>query len=378
MAIQQIPQTDASKQSEANSASVASTTLADHSAGPELIASSLALPGLASKSSVPNSTDYSVTLSLYALYSIRRMSNPMDPSFYRDGTSLYRRFSFNYVDSYPADKTSTISSGSRTYGTTFQLYGSRDVGDAANQKKFDELDKQIGLASSSYAVIGHQILEYLRNRHAAAKNLGEFTESMEQQDFFRMIASQLTSEDVKQVERIIQGNLAPQVDALAGVNAAINAIKHAPLLSGVFTSRISKGTSPNLYRSGLALDAVLVGKLNSTTNVSYDFMNAQLSTAKNRNVMRFVQQFQFVAITSSKFAGRNILALSGSGEGDWGSNGAPVYKGNAKVTVSVASGIDLPLSFTYTSLIASTKKSDVKFQAALTFDFSKIARSLAH
>src|ERR1700675_2984725 len=56
----EVQETDLSKQSEANSAASNSTTLADHTTGSDFVASSLAFPGLASKSSVPNSTDYSV------------------------------------------------------------------------------------------------------------------------------------------------------------------------------------------------------------------------------------------------------------------------------------------------------------------------------
>src|ERR1700722_12961288 len=73
MAALEVQQTDLSKQSEANS-----TTLADQSSGPDFVASSLAFPGLASKSSVPNSTDYSAAVSAYALYSLLRAKNPFD------------------------------------------------------------------------------------------------------------------------------------------------------------------------------------------------------------------------------------------------------------------------------------------------------------
>ena len=123
MAALEIQQTDLSKQSEANSAATNSTTLADLSTGPDFAASSLTFPGLASKSSIPNSTDYSAAVSMYALYSFLRTKNPFDSDFYNDNTSKWRRFSFNFADSYPAAKTSTISSGSRTYGSTFLLHG---------------------------------------------------------------------------------------------------------------------------------------------------------------------------------------------------------------------------------------------------------------
>jgi hypothetical protein len=376
MATLEIQETDLSKQSEANSAATNSTTLADHSSGPDFVASSLVFPGLASKSSVPNSTDYSVAVSMYAFYSLLRTTNPFDPQFYNN-TSTWRKFSLNFVDSYPSEKTSTISSGSRTYGTTFLLHGSRDVGDPSNKEKLATLNQQIGLASSAFATIYHEILSYLL-KYSSEKDFGKFTEAMESPVSFGAIIGRLTSEDERQVEQIIHDNITSQVDLMKAINVVIKDIRQAPQLSTVFTSRISKGTSPNLYRFGLAYDSGVIGQLNSTTNISYDFMNAQQPGSTNRQVFRLVQQFQYVGLSTRNSQKRNIVTLTGSGEGDWGSNGAPVYKANAKLTLSAMAGVDVPLSFTYTSLIPSTGKSDVKFQAAITFDFSKISRAVAH
>jgi hypothetical protein len=376
MAALEVQQTDLSKQSEANSAATNSTSLADHSTASDIIASSLTFPGLASKSSTPNSTDYSVAVSMYAVYSLLRTTNPFDPRFY-DNTSTWRKVSFNFVDSYPSDKTSTISSGSRTYGTLFLIHGSRDVGDPSNQRKLANLAQQVGAAAGAFATIYHELLTYLI-RYSSEKDPGRFAEAVERPDGFAAIMARLSPEDERQLEKIIQSNLTSQVALMKAINGVIKEIKQAPQLSALFTSRISKGNSPNLYRFGLAYDSAVVGKVNSTTNMSFDFMNAQKSGAANRQVLRLVQQFQGVALSTSGLQKRNIVTLAGSGEGDWGSNGAPVYKANAKMTLSAMAGVDLPLSFTYTSLIPSTGKSDVKFQAAFAFDFSKISRSVAH
>jgi hypothetical protein len=377
MAILEIQETDHSKQTEANSAAVNSTTLADRSTGPDFMSTSLAFPGLASKSSVPNSTDYSIGVSMYAFYSLLRTKNPFDPDFYSENTSQWRRVSFNFVDSYPADKTSTISGGSRTYGTTFLLHGSRDVGDPSNKGKFASLNQQIGAASGDFATIYHEILNYLF-KYSLERDFGKFIDAMESPDSFRAIANRLSSEDERQIERIIGNRITSQVVLMKTINRVVENIKQTPQFSTLFTSRISKGTSPNLYRFGFVYDFGVIEHLNSTTNFTYDFINAQQPGAMDRHVFRLVQQFQYVALSTHTFPKRTVATIAGSGEGDWGSDGAPVYRANAKLTLSAMAGVDFPLSFTYTSLIPSTRKSDVKFQAALAFDFSKIARALAH
>src|SRR5260370_7550568 len=139
MAILDIQETDHSKQSEANSAALNSTTLADRSTGPDFMSTSVVFPGLASKSSVPNSTDYSIGVSMYAFYSLLRTKNPFDPDFYNENTSQWRRVSFNFVDSYPADKTSTISADSPTYRTPFPLHTTPTTLDPTHKSRFSIL-----------------------------------------------------------------------------------------------------------------------------------------------------------------------------------------------------------------------------------------------
>ena len=257
------------------------------------------------------------------------------------------------------------------------LRGNRDVGDPSNKTKLDTLSDLSGTAGSDFAVTYHQILVFLL-KYAPGKDLGTLTEELTQPALFRNMMNQLSVADDRQIDRIIQAHLSSQVALSNAIKTVVSKIKKAPQLSALFTSRISKGNSSNLYRFGFAYDRGVVGQLNSTTNVSYDFQNAQQLTANNRNVLRVVQQFQYVVLTTLSIPKRNVLALAGSGEGDWGSNGAPIYKANAKITLSALAGLDVPLSFTYTSLIPSTGKSDVKFQAALTFDFLKFYRGLRY
>jgi hypothetical protein len=376
MAAREAQLTDLSKQAEANSAAPNATTLTDHSTGPNFVASSLAFPGLASKSSVPNSTGYSVAFSSYAMYSLLQSRNPFDSVLY-SGTSNWRRLSFNFDDSYPAQKSSTISQGSRTYGAKYLLLGSRDIGDPSNQARLAALNKQIGPAGGAYGVIYRQVLMYFL-KYSPRNDLGPFADEMENPDFFRSVANRLSPDDERQIEVIIGNNIASQVALVKAIRQTVKDINHAHQLSAIFTSAISKGTSTNLYRFGLAYDSGPIAQLNSTTNLTYDFKNAQQAETKNRQVLRLVQQLQYVALMTNTLPKRNVLTLAGSGEGDWGSNGAPVYRGNASLTLSAMPGVDIPLSFTYTSLIPSTGKSDSKFQATITLDFSKIAEAVGH
>ena len=62
-------------------------------------------------------------------------------------------------------------------------------------------------------------------------------------------------------------------------------------------------------------------------------------------------------------------------EGDWGSNAAPVYKCQAKLVISLLSGIDAPISFIYISR-ASNAKSDAKVQVSFTLDAAKLVMAV--
>ena len=68
-------------------------------------------------------------------------------------------------------------------------------------------------------------------------------------------------------------------------------------------------------------------------------------------------------------------AARGLFEGDWGSNAAPVYKGQAKLVIPLLSGIDAPISFIYI-FRASNAKSDAKVQVSFTLDAAKLVMAV--
>jgi hypothetical protein len=130
--------------------------------------------------------------------------------------------------------------------------------------------------------------------------------------------------------------------------------------------------SPNLYRLGWAFDAGL-GTISSSSNATYDFINAKAMGTPNSQVGRLAEELQWPLPvrmwTNAK------LRLVGSGEGDRGSNIAPVYKAQAKLMIPLLSGIDLPISFIYVSRV-SNGRSDSKVQAAFTLDVAKLVMAV--
>lgn len=176
---------------------------------------------------------------------------------------------------------------------------------------------------------------------------------------------------------MIRGKLRKSLDSTtlltADTEALLNKITKAPQISVGFLSRISKGTGSNLYRGELAIDSGL-WKFSSTTNLSFDFMNSQVSTKPNRNVGRVVQEFDIPLLPKKTVLSYSPLTFGLSGEGDWGSNGPPTYKAQGKIKLTVFNGFDIPMSVTYANRTATVARADLKAVIGIAVDFSKVSQ----
>jgi hypothetical protein len=389
-----IRQTDTSKQVEAPSVSQNSTALADQSAAPDIIGGSFNPSAFSSKSRTPNSTDTSLTLSLYGVYAGLARRNPFDDRFYGEH-SWWRRLSFSLGRSFPEDNTATAAQGNSTYAAKYTLTPTRDVGDPSNANKFDSLVGLLEQSSqdyaNSFAAIRHHLYQqhgeemYLQYGHDATYMSTVFSDGDTEHSFivltsntvlFQKLEEKLTPEDLKYIETALRSSLDSSSALTSGTQKAVDKIKNSPQLSVGFQSRISKGNSPNLYRAELALDWKF-WKLSSTTNLSYDFQNAQMPMKLNRSITRFVYQIDIPLMPQRKVISTSPVKLSLSGEGDWGTNGTPIYKAQGKLRFTPFSGFEIPIVVTYANRTASVARADLKGLVGLTIDVSKLSKTFS-
>ena len=146
----------------------------------------------------------------------------------------------------------------------------------------------------------------------------------------------------------------------------------APEVSIESSARLSKGTSPNLYRNQLDYSQTFSGIFANTINLGYDFQNAQTSASRNRNIARLVEQVQFPFNVYHRDIRNGRLKLTLGTEGDWGSNGPPTYKTLAKLTFTPFPGFDVPIAMNYVNRTTGVDRGDIRALVGIAIDFTKL------
>jgi hypothetical protein len=385
---------DPSRQSEAPSLAQNSNTLADSATPTDLATLSLNPAATTTNSRSPKSTDMSTSLSLAALFAATTQQSPLGNSFYNStAAEILRRFSFTATDSFPGQSSETVSQGSETYGLKFQLYpGScrtraslfeffeAQETQLAAMKKPDEmaLTRNSSVFQQGVARIQAYIVTQLMTSPATVgfdggsqsnqQEIEQATIPIESLD--DTIGRALAAGD-KALDSLLE-QTAAQLLASPEIRQLEQKAEGTPKFAVESSARLSKGTSPNLYRNQLDYSQIFVGIFTNTINLGFDFQNAQTSGSKNRDIARLVEQIQFPFNVYHRDIRTGCLKLTVGGEGDWGSNGPPVYKALGKLTFTPFSGFDIPMAVNYSSRTAGADRGDIRAQIGIAVDFMKL------
>jgi hypothetical protein len=370
---------DFANQSEPLSLGENSPSLVDTTAASDIASVSTTLSALSSKSRTPNSTDVSTTFSAYGIYAMLRQTSPLDPGLFARKATL-RGLSITYADSFPSDQGATADQGSRTYGAKYLIHAGRDLSSSGNTGKRESIIEALKNQISPYAQGVEQIADYMFQRlepgSKTAADRDSFEKRLASGNFFPGIMDMLDESDFRRIDSIIDRIVPSQLD-LEDVSAAVEReVLHASQWSAGFSAKISKGNGTNTYRSEFIHDKPLAAWLKETLNIGWDFQNAQKPGAKNRQVARLALQTETPLNSYSGKTPRIPISLIAAGEGDWGTNGTPIYKAQLKLKVTIFPGVDLPLVGSYVNRTANVPRPDLKGQLNISFDFAKIVKGI--
>lgn len=377
---------DNSKQPEAPSISENSTTLANTSGASDTATLSLNPALTTTNSRSPKSTDIATSFSLAALNAAVQARNPLEGTYYQSSRDL-RRISISLTDSFPGGSKATADQGSNSYGVKFVI-NPRDTTSTKNTVALCTFFTDAQLQSS--AAFKSALVKVATYLYTASQAQVHTTLGLDQQvlNDQKQFAEAMTSntqllgalisnapKDLQPEINMLVEQAIPEILNQAMVDSRLSkaaqtlkSMINAPQFAVEYSARISKGSSSNLYRTQVDYDQTF-WKLTATTNVGYDFQNAQTQGAQNRHIGRLVQQFQYPVPWPYK---RVTPKFAASGEGDWGSNGAPIYKTQGKLTFTLFAGVDVPFAVTYVSRTGAKNQSDVKGQMGLAIDFTKL------
>jgi hypothetical protein len=370
---------DFANQSEPLSLVENSTSLVDSTAASDIASVSTTLSALSSKSRTPNSTDVSTTFSAYGIYAMLRQTSPLDPGLFVRKTAL-RGLSITYADSFPSDEGATADQGSRTYGAKYLIHAGRDLSSPANAGKRDRIIAVLQNQIRPYAQGVEEIADYLFQKlepgpkTAAARD--SFERKLADRNFFPSMLAKLDESDFRKIDSIIDRIVPSQLDLENASTAVAKEVLHASQWSAGFSAKISKGNGTNTYRSEFIHDKPFAAWLKETLNIGWDFQNAQKPGAKNRQVARLALQTETPLNGHSGKTPRIPISLTAAGEGDWGTNGTPIYKAQLKLKVTIFPGVDLPLVGSYVNRTTNVPRADLKGQLNISFDFAKIVKGV--
>lgn len=370
---------DFANQSEPLSLADNSTSLVNMTAASDIASVSTTLSPLSSKSRTLNSTDLSSTFSAYGIYAMLHQTSPLDPDLFVRKRAL-RGLSIMYGDSFPSDKGATADQGSRTYGVKYLIHAGRDLSSSSNAGKRDSIITALKNQIPQYARGVDEIANYLFQRLEQGSQTAAARESFERRladsNFFPGMLAQLNESDFRRIDSIIDQIVPSQLGLKNASTAVAREVLHASQWSAGFSAKISKGNGANTYRSEFIHDKPFAAWLKESLNIGWDFQNAQKPGAKNRQIARIVLQTETPLNGYAGKTPRIPLSLIAASEGDWETNGTPIYKAQLKLKVTIFPGVDLPLAGSYVNRTASVPRADLKGQLNISFDFAKIVKGV--
>lgn len=395
-----INQRNNTNQSESPSVSSNTTSLVDRSSASDLVGVALNLAGLSTESSEMKATSMTATVSAYAFKAATAGRNPLDPDFYNANRD-WRRVSFTLGYDYPAGKTGDINERATTFGIKFLPFDKRDasadqqcvVVDPTTHKPV--IDQATGkprtagcvrLVSDAlketgvgFARITKLVENFLFDELKASSKIAstttplQFTQDYLGQNFPKKLLPILTEAEIKRVDDIIADHIDPFVKFSDTTRSAIEQIRKQPQVSFEFLTTQRRQDRPDEYVAKLIAELGVAPRWNFTLNAAFAYKNNKLTKDSRGGMVAAALQYQLTP--ENKLAGRMPWLFDVSYQGAGMTNATPMHVGQAKLTIPLWEGFELPLSVSLANRTEFIKEKDVRGHFGITFDVARLAQA---
>jgi hypothetical protein len=343
------------KQTEAPAVSSASSSLVDKSSPADLVAVALNLAGLTTKSTTPNSTNSSATVTAYAFLAAANRKDPLEPVFYNANRN-WRKVAFTLGQEFP-DQSGATTDRANLYGVKVMVLDRRDLADPANNDLYDQVRTQLDRVGGATGAVVRELRNLVRSWGLDPDNT----------DF-----SKLSPDQLQQLDDKIQTASGPASQMLKTLSEFEGTIRKRPQFSIALQSRVSKETAGvNRYRLEAIYDKGILKNFSFDTNASFEYSDSPL-TGEDKRGGRVSHQFEYHAKN-----GRSPVVVSFAGDGSWMTKSSPIYQAQFKISFTLLPGMEFPLSVTYASSTELIKESEVKGKFGFTFDLAKLVRAFS-
>jgi hypothetical protein len=374
-----VTQRNFAKQSETPSISANTTSLVERSSASDLVGVALNLAGLNTNSSEMEATSMSATVSAYAFKAAGAKRDPLDPAFYNANRD-WRRVSFTLGFDYPEDQVGNVNERAVIFGMKYLPYDKRDASDRSNRAEIAQISNLLGEATVQSARMFDAVFEYVRSV-LASNNRANVTDRIQAANLYfgpgtwgTTYQTLLTDEERQRIDEIIKDHIAPFATLTEATISATDRIHKKPQIAFSYLTKQRKEDRPDEHSLGAIFDLGFAPRFTLTLNANFDYVdNKMMEDSKGG---RIAAEFQ-AQLNRDKLEGRMPVFLTFSGDGCWMTNMTPTYRAQAKISIPIVEGIEIPLSVTYASRTDLIDEADVRGKFGFTFDIARIAQAFS-
>jgi len=352
------------------------TSLVDQSSAPDLMGLALGLAGV-NKGSDSGNTPIAVTFSAYALYARGANHNGLDPAFYTRHADL-RRFSFTIGRD---DDAKADNEAATILGGKILLINRREVTRPENLAELDKVSKRLNAATPDFAATASDVQDYIYNQLATKLNLPvpptvaskiAFINNQLNVGNFAGTLALLDTKQLDQFDEIITSRINSKVDLEDESLRAFETIRRKPQLSFILQSKLRKQTGVDEYQTGLTYDYGVFRKLNLTLNGTFNYRNSPIVGGDTRGGKVAAEAKFQLTPDKNILGGTGPFLFSMSSSAEWLTKTKSSYIGQAKFTIPIYSGIDLPISVSFSNKTDLIRESKVRGRVGFTLDLAKL------
>ncbi len=383
------------RQRESPSADPRSTSLVDQPSATEFfsVATSIipVMPGLPQVASSAGSTNSdsgaagstTATATAYALLTAFNKVSPTDPDFYAQHV-LARRVSFTVGTAASKVETDNTNAPATVYGTKVLLIDSRELYSAKNLNRLRDVQHAVSVAAKQSAFLKAQIKELIfkslnpnsltpEGRPDPLAFIDFDRTHFSTDEAFASTYDTLDPETRKRIQALITDTIDTFSRERKALQDTYDAIRKGQQLSISYTADIRDAKGNNEHRVEMIFDYGLSPHINWTLNASGDYTDRK--SALDSKGGRIATSFAGDLTKSDSAWGKTPIRLSFSGEGRWQTAQRPQYTFESKLTIPLATGLDLPIVYRYANRIAQIDQTDSEARLGISVDLSRLAQA---
>lgn len=370
-----IEQTDTTKQSAPPAATGNSTSLVERSSAPDLLGFGLDFLNLSDASgSKKSATPKTVTFSAYALKSLLASEDALDPEIYNKNKN-WRSVSFTVGYDVPEN----TNDRDPVIGFKWLALDGRDVSNTQNQNEIGTVQAALNPASVAFSNIAQEVELYLFSRlktnarlPADVATLEDFEGTLASPTEFQKLLGSLTDDEKKSIDGIISKRISAFVNLNTVTKNAVKTIRTRPQLALAFTTTQRKGGRPDEYNGVLTFDKGM-GTNMISMNGSFIFKKNPLGEDSKGGKFAAAIHLPLQAFKPLDYKDPLLFSLEADATGMTGT--APIYKAQAKLTIPLLPGMEIPISVSVANRTEFVKEKEVKGKFGFTFDISKALKA---